>query len=389
MMYKVLLVDDEPINYQLFEKLVPWEEKGFQIVGTASDGLTALKQYEELSPDLIFMDIQMPLMDGLECVQNIRSADEKVQIVIVSAYGDFSYAQKAIRYGVQDFLLKPVSRLVLNQLVDKMKGILDRGRESESKETMISADQFYQASDGAFFEELQEKCRIYKAGSGQQDQSTPVDLPSLIRRAVLEHSEEMVSSYLAGIFLQAYEEKKTPELLKEEAFDLLIQIKFVLKQLEKQDSFSILRNIRSDSLDRIDSVEDTYRWMEDRIHQTFEEIREICFGSGRRLVLRTNALVLENYQDSSFSVQNAADYNGVSKNYFTALYKEQAGIGFWEYVTRIRIEKARELLLSTDELVSTVSQLVGYESEYHFSRKFKEYTGESPNQYRRSHREQR
>lgn len=388
-MYKVLLVDDEPINYQLFEKLVSWEEKGFQIVGTASDGLTALKQYEDLSPDLIFIDIQMPLMDGLECVHNIRSADEKVQIVIVSAYDDFAYAQKAIRYGVQDFLLKPVSRLVLNQLVDKMKGVLDRIHAQEPQDAVVPSDQFYQTADGAFFDELREKCRDYKIGIGQQDQSAPVNLPSLIRRAVLEHSEEMVISYLAGLIQKACEEKQEPALLKEEAFDLLIQIKFVLEQLEKQDSFSILRNIRMDSMDRIGSVDDTYHWMENRIHQTFEEIRETCFGSGRRLVLRTNALVLENYQDSSFSVQDAADYNGVSRNYFTALYKEQAGIGFWDYVTRIRMEKARELLLSSDELVSTVSRLVGYESEYHFSRKFKEYTGESPNQYRHSHREER
>ena len=57
-MYKVCFVDDETINYQLFEKMVPWEEKGFQIVGTAADGLAALQMYERLQPDLIFMDIR-------------------------------------------------------------------------------------------------------------------------------------------------------------------------------------------------------------------------------------------------------------------------------------------------------------------------------------------
>lgn len=120
-MYKVCFVDDETINYQLFEKMVPWEEKGFQIVGTAADGLEALQMYERLQPDLIFMDIQLPLLDGLECVRCIREENQDVQIVIVSAYSDFSYAQKAIRYGVQDFLLKPVSRMMLNQQVDKIK----------------------------------------------------------------------------------------------------------------------------------------------------------------------------------------------------------------------------------------------------------------------------
>ena len=61
-MYKVCFVDDETINYQLFEKMVPWEEKGFLIAGTAADGLEALQMYEQVQPDLIFMDIQLPLM---------------------------------------------------------------------------------------------------------------------------------------------------------------------------------------------------------------------------------------------------------------------------------------------------------------------------------------
>ncbi|MBQ1491687.1 MAG: helix-turn-helix transcriptional regulator, partial [Blautia sp.] len=85
----------------------------------------------------------------------------------------------------------------------------------------------------------------------------------------------------------------------------------------------------------------------------------------------------------SFSVQDAADYNGISKNYFTSLYKEQAGIGFWDYVTGRRMERAKELLLSTDDLISSIASQVGYESEFHFSRKFKELFGQSPSQFRK------
>lgn len=500
-MYRVILVDDETINYQLFEKLVNWKEKGFEIVGTAADGQEALQKYEELKPDLIFMDIQLPLMDGLECVRCIRQEDSEVKIVIVSAYGDFSYAQKAIRYGVQDFLLKPVSRLMLNQLTDKMKTLLDARKSSpfanqcfEREEAqrmkrcmsgqantdeahftetgkklfaMLALDQEGKFCSGeelkgklrqvlgslkwrqeelavavdergcacilcseedfagkqqilAQFEELSLRALLFPFRREEQEEQDwfarfPLrdnpcfyhcqsgvyslkkeafseeelrfdNVEKVIGEAIAENSGAKVTGLLEGMFRDAKKKNVRPGILKEAVLDLLIQIKFALKKLEQKESFSLMRNLKLDEISDLQEAERLYERIFDKIDQTFLRIDSSFFGQGNRLVFRTNALAEISYMDSSFSVQAAADYNGISKNYFTGLYKEQAGIGFWEYVTKLRMEKAKELLVSTDELVGSISSMVGYESEFHFSRKFKEYTGESPNQFRKNRR---
>ena len=136
-MYKVCFADDEIMNHQLLEKLVDWEKYGFEIVGKATDGVEALQLYEEQKPDLFLIDIKMPCMDGLECAKLIREADSKIKIVIVSAYSEFTYAQKAIQYGVQDFVVKPISRIVLNKLVEKIKQMLDKEREDTDEGDFI------------------------------------------------------------------------------------------------------------------------------------------------------------------------------------------------------------------------------------------------------------
>lgn len=128
-MYKVCFVDDETINHQLLENIVDWEKYGFMIAGTATDGLEALRLYEEVKPDLMLIDIKMPLMDGLECVRCIRKVDSNIQLVLVTAYGEFAYAQKAIQYGVQNYVLKPVSRLVINEMISKISMTLDQQNE--------------------------------------------------------------------------------------------------------------------------------------------------------------------------------------------------------------------------------------------------------------------
>lgn len=548
-MYKVLLVDDETINYQLFEKLVNWKEKGFDIAGTAGDGLEALQKYDEVHPDLIFMDIQLPLMDGLECVRCIREADKKVKIVIVSAYGDFSYAQKAIRYGVQDFLLKPVSRLMLNQIVDKIKAELEQeGQETGKTEfgtkerhvleqllrgaerapqslygtegmpqsmyrtdgapqslygterkpqSLYGTEGMLQSLDdtevmqcleklqfcGVLFldadglvvsehryremwesikEKIKEKtgtdaaeyrlpsgfavifwekgnpelvwnqikiisaernciCQIYCCKSqGRelavwlnqfaaaenygfyqkesgihtlnkspfvQEELSWQNLELLSAQAVTYGSSEGLLQKLTELFDEAEKKQIYPGILKELVLDIFVRIKFVLKKFDQQDSFLLMRNIRMEHIQNLYSMSALRTFATEKIRGTFAQIQNGFTLPGKNLVFRANAFTELSYREPDFSVQKVADYIGISKNYFTTQYKEQTGYGFWEYVTELRMEKAKEMLLTTEEMIGTIAREVGYESEYHFSRKFKEYTGQSPKNFRRNCRE--
>ena len=123
-MLKVLLVDDEPFILQGLRLLLDWKEEGFDIVGTASDGLEALQFLRENKVDLIIADIQMPGMTGLELLEKIRR--EKLSsafFVILSGYADFSYAQKAMRYECSSYMLKPVEKEELLSVLHKVQMI--------------------------------------------------------------------------------------------------------------------------------------------------------------------------------------------------------------------------------------------------------------------------
>ena len=120
MKMRVMLVDDEPFILQGLTVLVNWEELGYNIVKTAANGAEALDYLKENEVDMIIADIKMPVMSGLELLVKIR--EEKISdayYVILSGYNDFQFAQKAIRYDCMDYILKPVQKDVLVQLLKK------------------------------------------------------------------------------------------------------------------------------------------------------------------------------------------------------------------------------------------------------------------------------
>ena len=119
-MYKVMLVDDEPIIVEGLSRSIPWEKWNCEVVATANDGLEGKERIEQYKPNILFMDICMPEMDGLTLIAAIKSEYPDTEVCILTGFRDFEYAQKAIRLGVTRFLLKPSNMDELEEAISAM-----------------------------------------------------------------------------------------------------------------------------------------------------------------------------------------------------------------------------------------------------------------------------
>lgn len=127
-MCRVLIADDEPKVLLLIKNLIEWDELGLELVATANDGLSALSAIADVGPDIVITDIRMPGCDGIELIGRAKELNPAIDFIIISGYRHFDYAQKAIRFGVEDYLLKPLKAAEINQTLRKMMA-KHQGRE--------------------------------------------------------------------------------------------------------------------------------------------------------------------------------------------------------------------------------------------------------------------
>lgn len=138
-MYTALIVDDEEELRHAIIESVDWNSLGFEVVGDARNGIDALELAERLEPDLILTDINMPMMTGLELAKRVRELRPATQVVILSGYDDFRYAQTAIQYNIIGYLLKPISAKELSAELASIKKRMDeyferiQSREQDSR----------------------------------------------------------------------------------------------------------------------------------------------------------------------------------------------------------------------------------------------------------------
>ncbi|WP_186445831.1 response regulator transcription factor [Paenibacillus cremeus] len=142
-MYRTFIVDDEPSIRSGLRMIIPWEEYGIEICGEAANGADALKFIEEHRPDLVICDIRMPVMDGLELIRSVHERGMGTQFVVLSGYDDFRYVKEAIKYHVENYLLKPVNvdelRQTVHQVTKKLESELLRElRDTEGRESIKS-----------------------------------------------------------------------------------------------------------------------------------------------------------------------------------------------------------------------------------------------------------
>lgn len=125
-LYRVVIIDDEPVIVRGLSQLVPWQKYGCEVVGTAEDGQEGLELIRRLRPHMVFSDIYMPQMDGLTMAAALKSEFEDMELTVLTGYRDFELAQRAIHIGVRRFLLKPSNMEELEEAVGAMAAQLRR-----------------------------------------------------------------------------------------------------------------------------------------------------------------------------------------------------------------------------------------------------------------------
>lgn len=129
--YKVILIDDEAEVIDVIKQKIAWSRLGFQVVGSATNGVKALEIVEKTQPDVVITDIKMPYMDGLELAKRLNDDYRNIHIIIFTGFDEFEYAKEAVHLEVDEYMLKPINADELSECLKKVKTSLDLEREEK------------------------------------------------------------------------------------------------------------------------------------------------------------------------------------------------------------------------------------------------------------------
>lgn len=158
-MYKVVIVEDELTVRRGIILTIDWSQLGCVIAGEADNGEEGLALIQRIAPELVITDVKMPYMDGVEMIERLREGGYQGHFLILTAYGDFKYAQKALRLGVSDYLLKPMQEGELEAAVARLTDkLLPKQEASEKTQEILklSAD----AHNGNYY--VEKACRLIR-----------------------------------------------------------------------------------------------------------------------------------------------------------------------------------------------------------------------------------
>lgn len=182
----------------------------------------------------------------------------------------------------------------------------------------------------------------------------------------------------------AFEERIEPVEICAMMMDVLIAFKMYLTKYWQEEAMGLFRRTGTDTLLRCGSPERLYDTVDRYLSELQFFVKKQQKEHGNYYIVKiAKEYTKKHYQESDLSLQDLADATGTSRTYFSRIFKEMTGEKYWDYLSRYRIMKAKELLSETNLGQAEISAMIGYESEFHFSRKFKELVGVSPNKFRR------
>jgi len=411
-LYTVVVADDEDELREAVCTMIPWQDFGFCLVGSASNGLDALQLVEKHEPDLLLTDIRMPFISGIELARQVREVRPTTNIAFLSGYDDFEYAQQAIQYNIISYMLKPLTRKGLAEELRNIRRKIDAqfaqfrqavprtdGQDLCAAVLMpLVLDEYAGPDENPQAEEYAQQCGLLRDAEDRpcytvmvsallnRDGSLDTDpsfVPSVDRlaakylRCVSFFASGKVVSVLLG----------SPSDFEHYLYILAGEIPQMAKRvLGRPCLIGVSRTVRS-----LNELHDAYREaMEafrqgDRAEGGAQFINDLAptVKGGGLLCRRALEALDQHYMDASLSLVSLSGMLDVSPNHLSACIKKYAGETFINILIRKRMEAARELISSSSLKIMEIAARCGYTDQHYFSYCFKKYCGESPKAMRR------
>lgn len=369
-MFSILIVDDEWTIREGLKRTVPWKEWGIEIIGTATNGNEALEMLTQFHVDILLTDIRMPGISGLELIERCRSQFPDLILVLLTGHDEFEYAQKAIKLGADDFLLKPTN---VDELEATMRSITNDLYIKQAEKNNILA---LFIKDAIQHNTLQNIEKIQSIGNIRPQYGFII---------VRSQAEKIAHATLESV--QLIDDKVSQQvyfchsLKNGEHWEETIQkLKHHYSRKECQATFHI--SLLADDLNQLITI---YKQANSasQLYKTSENITIFQYHDDQYTLDFEKVIqyIQQHYQEAISQTELAAKLN-MSNSYFSKLFKQHTGINFVDYLTLKRMEVAKELLLSTTLKTYEVAAEVGYEESRYFSQLFKKTTGLTPLQFR-------
>ena len=227
-MFKVVIVDDEIYIAALIEQLIDWDRLNMSIIGKAENGFAALDMISNLNPDIAIVDVKMPGYDGITLIQKCREKGLDVKFIVISGDKNFEYAQSAIKYNVEDYLLKPIEKDDLEGILEKLKAKLEAEQMNQMRLSLMDSELLIRQNkirSNFISEVIQEKPGVFTGSLEEIDRTCYVRFqPGEFLAAVLkfDFGEKNFSRIFLDQMLQKSAEAISREMLPR-CHDLLYQ----------------------------------------------------------------------------------------------------------------------------------------------------------------------
>jgi two-component system response regulator YesN len=357
MAYTVVLIDDEPWTREVLKRLGQWERLNLSVVGEASDGEYGLELIRRLKPDIILTDIKMPRQNGITLLEKVRETDKRARVIVISGYDNFSFVHSAMHLGVTDYLLKPVKPEELNKQLEKCVRELTETRR-DSLEQPQGLDGFLHVS---------------WIGEYLAQRSALLECLRVSNPEILENCFDRMKA-LPGI-------KNETELPKGLLVALYYDLMGVLQRHIVGEGFT--------EADALTGVESTFVFSQDAtLTNMLDHVQKVYINataSMEKLIrargrLDLDAIVryVKENACKGITLEETAARFFVTKEYLSKTFKSHTGDNFSDFVMRLRMEKARELLCSLHLPTKEAGELTGFLDLAHFYKAFKRFYGVTP-----------